>query len=199
MNNTVITISREFGSGGRIIGEKLAEDLGISYYDKKIIAKVAEKTGLAEDFIEKKGEYSPSKSMFAYSWVARNSKGESLEDYLFSVQRKIILELAGQEPCIIVGRCADAILKDHPNRINVFIYSDEKHKLDKICRVHDVSEAEAKRMMHDMDKRRSINYNYYTDKRWGDPHNYTLSLNSGELGYDACAEIIKSIAAKYNG
>ena len=194
MDNKIITISREFGSGGRIIGEKLAERLGVSFYDKLIIAKVAEHTGLAEDFIEKKGEYSPSKSMFAYGWVARNSMGESLEEYLYSVQRKIILELAEKESCVIVGRCADAILKNHPKRINVFICSDEQHKLEKIQRVYEKSPNEAKRMMRDMDKKRSINYNYYTDQKWGDVRHYTMALNSGELGYDKCVELIAAAA-----
>lgn len=190
MDNKIITISREFGSGGRIIGERLAQQLGISYYDKLIIAKVAEQTGLAEEFIEKKGEYSPSKSMFTYGWVARNSMGESLEDYLYSVQRKIILELAEQESCVIVGRCSDAILKNHPKRINVFIYSDDEHKLEKIQRVHGISAQEAKKLMRDTDKKRSINYNYYTDQKWGRVSHYTLALNSGELGYDKCVELI---------
>ena len=194
MDNKIITISREFGSGGRIIGEELAKHLGISFYDKEIIARVAEQTGLATDFIEKNGEYSPSKSMFAYGWIARNSMGESLEDYLYSVQRKIILEIAEHESCVIVGRCADAILRNYPKCLNVFIYSDEEHKAEKIYKVHGKTGTEAKRMMRDMDKKRSINYNYYTDRKWGAVHNYTMALNSGDLGYEKCIKLIAEAA-----
>ncbi|MEE1013970.1 MAG: cytidylate kinase-like family protein [Clostridia bacterium] len=197
MENKIITISREFGSGGRYIGRLVAEKLGIPFYDKELIAKVAAKSGLAEEFVEKKGEYSPSKSMFAYGFVVRNNMGESLEDYLHSIQRKIILELAEQESCVIIGRCADYILKDHPKRLNVFIYSTPE---DKIQRIQEYlggnSEAEAKRMMRDMDKKRSINYNYYTDRKWGDVRHYSMALNSGELGLDRCVDLIVNAAAE---
>lgn len=195
MENKIITISREFGSGGRYIGRLVAEKLGIPFYDKELIAKVAEKSGLAEEFVEKKGEYSPSKSMFAYGFVVRNNMGESLEDYLHSIQRKIILELAEQESCVIIGRCADYILKDHPKRLNVFIYSTPE---DKIQRIQEYlggnSEVEAKRMMRDMDKKRRINYNYYTDRKWGDVRHYSLALNSDELGLDRCVDLIVNAA-----
>ena len=195
MEHRIITISREFGSGGRYIGRLVAEKMGIAFYDKEIIAKVAEKSGLAEEFVERKGEYSPSKSLFAYGLVPRNNMGESLEDYLHSVQRKIIQELASEADCVIIGRCADYIFKDHPRRLNVFICSTPE---DKIQRIQDYlggsNEAEAKRMMKDMDKKRSINYNYYTDHRWGDARHYSMSLNSGELGLERCVDLIVSAA-----
>ena len=195
MENKIITISREFGSGGRYIGRLVAEKLGIPFYDKELIAKVAAKSGLAEEFVEKKGEYSPSKSMFAYGFVVRNNMGESLEDYLHSIQRKIIQELAEEHDCVIIGRCADYILKDQPRRLNVFVYSTPE---DKIKRIQEYlggqSEAEAKKMMRDMDKKRSINYNYYTDQKWGDVRHYSLAVNSGELGVERCADLIVSAA-----
>lgn len=97
MSKNIITISREFGSGGRYIGKQVAESLGIAFYDKDIIAKVAEESGLDKDFIEKKGEYSPLKNVFSYAFVGRDSTGASLDDYLYSVQRKIILEIAEKE------------------------------------------------------------------------------------------------------
>ncbi len=191
MENKIITISREFGSGGRYIGRLVAEKLGIPFYDKEIIAKVAKETGLAQEYIEKKGEYSPSKSMFAYGFVVRNTMGESLEDHLHSIQQKIILELAEESSCVIIGRCADYILRDHPKRLNVFIYSTPEDKLARIqTYLGGEDEAAAKRMMRDMDKKRSINYNYYTDRKWGDVRNYSLALNSGELGCDRCVDLI---------
>ncbi|MBR5153106.1 MAG: cytidylate kinase-like family protein [Clostridia bacterium] len=191
MENKIITISREFGSGGRYIGRLVAEKLGIPFYDKEIIAKVAKETGLAHEYIEKKGEYSPSKSMFAYGFVVRNTMGESLEDHLHAIQQKIILELAAESSCVIIGRCADYILKDHPKRLNVFIHSTPEDKIKRIqTYLGGENEATAKRMMRDMDKKRSINYNYYTDQKWGDVRNYSLSLNSGELGCDRCVDLI---------
>ena len=197
MSNKIITISREFGSGGRYIGRLVAEKLGVKFYDKELIAKVAAKTGLAEEFIEKKGEYSPSKSMFAYGFVVRNNMGESLEDYLHSIQRKLILELAEESDCVIIGRCADFILKDHPRRLNVFICSTAEDKIERIqTYLGGSNEAEAKRMMKDMDKKRSINYNYYTDHKWGDARHYSMSLNSGELGLDRCVDLIVDAAGQ---
>jgi len=193
MENKIITISREFGSGGRYIGRLVAEKLGVPFYDKEIIAKVAKETGLAQEYIEKKGEYSPSKSMFAYGFVVRNTMGESLEDHLHTIQQKIILELAEESSCVIIGRCADYILRDHPKRLNVFIYSTPEDKLKRIqTYLGGKDEAAAKRMMRDMDKKRSINYNYYTDQKWGDTRNYSLALNSGELGCDRCVDLIVS-------
>lgn len=193
---SIITVSREFGSGGRIIGKMVAEKLGIAYYDKEIIAKVAEKTGFAEEFIEKNGEYSPSKSIFAYAVVSRDRAGSSMNDYIFSVQRKIILDIAEKGPCVIVGRCADDILSDHDKALHVFIYGEKDKKVKKIMDTHNISEKEALRLMKATDKKRSINYNYYTDKQWGKAGNYDLCLNSSALGYEVCADIIAGIINK---
>lgn len=193
MKNQIITISREFGSGGRYIGSQVAECLNIPFYDKHIIEKTAEESGLSKEFIEKKGEYSPAKNIFAYAFVGRDTTGSSIDDYLYSVQRKIIIELAEKGPCVIVGRCADFILKDSFNCLNVFIYGNEKEKLERICRLYDKSESEAKRLLKDVDKKRSINYKYYTDRTWGNIKNYSLTMNSSELGYEACIKTITEL------
>ncbi|MDE7124130.1 MAG: cytidylate kinase-like family protein [Eubacterium sp.] len=193
MKRNIITVSREFGSGGRMIGKMVAEKLGIAYYDKEIIAKVAEKTGFAEEFIERSGEYSPSKSIFAYAVVSRDAAGSSMDDYIFSVQRKIILELAEKGPCVIVGRCADDILSDREDSLHVFIYGNKEEKIKKIMKTHNVSEKEAAKLMKVTDKRRSINYNYYTDGQWGKAHNYDLCLNSSAIGFEACADAIVNL------
>lgn len=108
----IITISREFGSGGRVIGEALAKELGFSFFDKEIIAQTAEKTGLSEKYIAERGEYSPKKNIFSYSFVGRNAQGSSVEDYIYQTQRDIIHDIAEKGNCVIVGRCADYILKD---------------------------------------------------------------------------------------
>lgn len=190
MKKSIITISREYGSGGRMIGKMVAEKLGIAYYDKEIIAKVAEKTGFTEDYIEKNGEYSPSKSIFAYSVVGRDRSGASMNDYIFSVQRKIILEIAEKGPCVIVGRCADDILAEYDNSLHVFVYGEKDEKIKKVMASNNISEKEALKLMKITDKKRSINYNYYTDKQWGKAQNYDVCLNSSVLGYEKCADII---------
>ncbi|MGN0108135.1 MAG: AAA family ATPase [Hominilimicola sp.] len=193
MNKKIITISREFGSGGRYIGEKLAEKLGFKFCDKEIIAKIAEETGLAEEFIKKTAEYAPKKNIFAYAFSGRTIEGESVEDYLNSVQRKIILEFAEKKPCVIVGRGADYILRDREDCVNIFIHGNMPQKIKRIVDIYNVSEAEAKKLIKETDKKRSINYNYYTSQKWGDVKNYTMTLNSSEIGIDRCVEIISQL------
>lgn len=190
MKYSIITISREFGSGGRYIGEQLAEKLGIAFYDKDIISKVAEETGLNEEFVKEAGEYSPFKSIFSYGFVSRDADGSSMEDVVFNAQRKIILELAEKGPCVIVGRCADHILADRDDCLNVFINGSEEDKIKRIMKYKGVADIEARRLMKDTDKRRRINYNYYTDRQWGKPQNYDVCLNSTSLTTDRCVEIL---------
>ena len=158
MTTKIITISREFGSGGRFIGEMLAKELGFSFYDKELIARVAEKTGFSEKFIENRREYALKNSIFSYSFV---------------------------------GRCADFILKAREDVLNIFIHSNETEKCKRIMDLYQKNKKEALTLMKDTDKKRSINYAYYTDQTWGESRNYALCLNSGILGYDKCIKIIK--------
>lgn len=193
MSKRIITISREFGSGGRYIGEQIAKELGIEYYDKEIIAEVAEKTGLAKDFIEEKGEYSPMKNLFGYGFIGRNMNGQSMEDMLNSVQRSIIVEAAEKSPCVIIGRNADFILKDRDDVLNVFIMGDKKEKKERICRLYKKSEDEAEKLLLDIDKRRSIQYKFYTEQTWGMASNYAITLNSSQIGYERCINLLKEL------
>ena len=190
MSYKIITISREFGSGGRFIGEEVAKKLGIAYYDKNIINQIAEESGLSPDYIQESAELSPKKGIFAYALAGRDITGKSVEDMVYEAQRKVILELAEKEPCVIIGRNADFILKDRDDVLNVFIHGNMPEKTERICRLYNVSEKEAVKMMTDTDKRRMTNYNFYTDQKWGKASNYTLSLKSSQLGYDKCEEII---------
>lgn len=190
MEKKIITISREFGSGGRFIGEEIAKKLGYEFYDKTIIGKIAEETGFSEKFIEEKAEYAPTKNIFSYAFVGRNSSGMSIEDYLNSVQRKIILDAVEKGPCVIVGRCADYILKDREDSVNVFIHGEMKNKLERIKRIYNLSTKEAEKLIQETDRKRSINYKYYTEQIWGKSKNYTLTLNSSKLGYDKVIDII---------
>ena len=190
MAKRIITISREFGSGGRFIGEEVAKKLGIAYYDKNIISQIAEKSGLSPEYIQENAELSPKKGLFAYAFSGRDITGKSVEDMVYEAQRNIILELAEKEPCVIIGRNADYILKDRDDVLNVFIHGDMPEKIKRISGLYNVKEKEAVKMMADTDKRRMTNYNFYTDQNWGKASNYTLCLNSSQLGYDRCEKII---------
>ena len=190
MTKRIITISREFGSGGRFIGEEVAKKLGIAYYDKAVIGQIAEKSGLSPEYIRENAELSPKKGLFAYAFAGRDVTGKSVEDMVYEAQRKVILELAGKQPCVIVGRNADYILKDRDDVLNVFIHGDMQEKIQRIIDLYNVDEKEAVKMIADTDKRRMTNYNFYTDQKWGNAGNYTLCLNSSQLGYDRCEEII---------
>lgn len=190
MTKRIITISREFGSGGRFIGEEVAKKLGIKYYDKDIIGQIAEQSGFSPKYIQENAELSPKKGLFAYAFAGRDITGKSVEDMVYEAQRKVIMEIAEKESCVIIGRNADFILKDRDDVLNVFIHGDEPEKVKRICKLYRVTETEAIKMMADIDKRRMTNYRFYTDQKWGMAGNYTLSLNSSQLGYDKCEQII---------
>ena len=190
MAKRIITISREFGSGGRFIGEEVAKKLGIAYYDKDMIGQIAEESGFSPEYIQENAELSPKKGLFAYAFSGRDITGKSVEDMVYEAQRRIIMEIAEQESSVIVGRNADFILKDRKDVLNVFIHGDMPEKVQRICRLYNVTEADAVKMIKDTDKRRRTNYNFYTEQKWGMAGNYTLSLNSSVLGYDMCQKII---------
>ena len=190
MAKRIITISREFGSGGRFIGEEVAKKLEIAYYDKNIISQIAEESGLSPEYVQENAELSPKKGVFAYALIGRDITGKSVEDMVYEAQRKVILELAEKESCVIIGRNADYILRNRNDVLNVFIHGDMLEKIQRIRRLYSVKEQEAVKMMADTDKRRMTNYNYYTEQKWGKADNYTLCLNSSQLGYDRCEKII---------
>ena len=190
MAKKIITISREFGSGGRFIGEEVAKKLGIKYYDKDIIGQIAEQSGFSPEYIRENAELSPKKGLFAYAFAGRDITGKSVEDMVYEAQRKVIMEIAEKESCVIIGRNADFILKDRDDVLNVFIHGAESEKVKRICKLYHVSETDAIKMMTDIDKRRMTNYRFYTDQKWGMAGNYTLSLNSSQLGYDRCEQIV---------
>ena len=190
MAKRIITISREFGSGGRFIGEEVAKKLGIAYYDKNVINEIAEKSGLSPEYIQENAELSPKKGLFAYAFAGRDITGKSVEDMVHDAQRRVILDLTEKESCVIIGRNADYILKDRDDVLNVFIHGNMPEKTQRIIRLYNVDEKKAVKMMADTDKRRMTNYNFYTEHKWGKASNYTLCLNSSQLGYDRCEKII---------
>lgn len=191
MKNRVVTISREFGSGGRTIGKQVAEKLGISCYDSELIQKIASESGFNENYIKDAGEYAPGG--FLSSALLNRAFGPTNEDYLWKIQYKIITELAEKEPCVIVGRCADYILRDKADCLKVFIHADMKFRAERIVKVYGEREQSPEQRLRDKDKRRAAYHRFYTDMKWGHAQNYDLTLNSGTLGIDRCVNIISEL------
>ncbi len=191
MSHRIITISREFGSGGRTIGKETAEKLGIPCYDQELIEKIAEDSGLNKDFIREKGEYAPRGSLFASSFFYdRSYTGFNVQDILWQSQRKVILDLAEKGGCVIVGRCADYILQGKHDLLKVFVYASMEKREERILKVYGENEDAPRKRLEDKDKRRRAYYRLYTDMEWGQVQNYDVALNSGELGIEKCVDIL---------
>lgn len=190
MSNKIITISREFGSGGRTIGRETAKKLGIPCYDQELIEKIAEESGFAREYVKERGEYAAHGSWLASAFSDRDFYGHSNQDALWSAQRKVILKLAEEGPCVIVGRCADYILEGKADCLKVFIHSDMKKRAERIVNQYGESADAPEKRLKDKDKRRAAYYQFYTDRKWGAMQNYHISLDSGELGMEKCVEIL---------
>lgn len=195
MSNRIITISRQFGSGGRTIGKNTAERLGIPCYDHELITKLAEESGYAEDFIAISAEYSNYNGWLAYSLAHSNNMDRTPQDELWALQCRLIKDLAQKGPCVIVGRCADYILQDKEDidLLKVFIYSDLEKRAERIVKMYGESDVAPEKRLRDKDKRRAAYYNCYTDLKWGKPDNYDLCLNSGAIGIDKCVDILTQL------
>lgn len=194
MEKRIITISREFGSGGRTIGRAVAEQLGIPFYDKELVEHVALESGFAPKYIEEHGEHAPGKSILSYmlapQGVSGVMNGLSTADFLWNIQCNVILQLADKGPCVIVGRNADYILKDRPDCIHAFIHADSVYRADRIVRLYGESEKSPEARLQEKDKRRRINYQHYTGRTWGQAQNYDVCLNSSVLGEEQCVQIL---------
>ena len=192
MKKNIITISRQFGSGGRTVGRQLAERLNIPFYDRELVKQVAEETGFDTKFIEENGEFSPSKSIFSFAvsqGVPCMQNGLSVSDFIFCMQRQVILKLA-EKPCVIVGRGADYILRDRDDVFDVFIHASMENRADRIVRLYGESEKKPEQRLADKDKKRKIYYKHYTNREWGDANNYDMCLDSGRIGIDKCVDLI---------
>lgn len=194
----IITIGRQYGSAGYEIGKKLAEDLGVQLYDKEMLKRAAKESGLCEELFESHDE-KPTNS-FLYSLVMDTySLGYSSSSYadmpinhkVFLAQFDTIKKIAGEGPCVMVGRCADYALEDYDNVINVFIYADLEQRIRRVARELNLTDAKAKDIIIKNDKKRASYYNYYTNKEWGNAKGYDLCLNSGKLGIDGTVRVIK--------
>ena len=191
--NRIITISREFGSGGRTIGKMTAERLGIPCYDQELITKLAEKSGFTAEYVKERSEYTEHAGWFSNAFSGRSLDGTSNQDYLWVIQRKILLELSEQESCVIVGRCADYVLRDHADCFRVFIHADMEKRADRIVRVYGETKDAPKKRLREKDRRRAVYYQFYTDMEWGKAQNYHISLDSGTLGIDCCVELLTQL------
>ena len=197
MEKKIITISREFGSGGRTMGRKIAEKLGIPFYDKELVDQIAVESGFAPKFVEEHGEHSPSGSFFSYAFAPQGvpgiMNGLSTADFLWNIQCNVILQLADQGPCVIVGRNADYILKDREDALHVYTHADMAFRAERIVKKYGESDKSPEARLNEKDKRRRVNYQHYTGRTWGMSQNYDLCLDTGKLGIDLCADIICGI------
>lgn len=196
----IITISREFGSGGRTIGREVAERLGIPCYDRELVAKIARESGLAEEFIKENGEYAESANAFLFSWaLAAGAGGGSLpvSDRLYVIQHNLIRELAEKGPCVIVGRCADYILRERTDCMNIFLHADMQFRIDRILRQYGETPEKPEKFLMDRDAKRKTYYKHYTGRQWGVARNYHLTLNTAFLGIESSVAMILEAARRH--
>ena len=198
MNSRIITISREFGSGGRTIGKQTAERLRIPCYDAELIQKIAEESGLASEYIKEKEEHSVHANPFVNIFMSdRSNGGFSMQDYLWSVQRQVICELAQKGSCVIVGRCADYILRERQDLLTVFIHADIEKRAERVERVYgEMDDMPVLKRVKDKDKRWKTYHRFYTDTEWGVAQNYHICLDSGALGIESCVDILCGLCVK---
>ncbi len=196
--NTVITIGRQFGSGGRVIGEKLAESYGIKYYDRELLARAAKESGFCEEILMNHDErptnsflYNLVIDTYSFGYNSSSFVDMPISQKVFLAQFDTIKKVAEEGPCVIVGRCADYALESRTNVINLFIYADHDYKVKRIMEQYDLDENKAVEMINKKDKQRQSYYNYYTNKKWGKAESYDLCINSAILGIEGSVKLIK--------
>ena len=199
MANKIYTIGREFGSGGREVGEKLAAKLGIKLYDKELLQQAAKDSGFCEEIFENHDEKPTNSFLYSLVMDTYSVSGYSAAPFLdmplnhkvFLAQFETIKKIAEKESCVIVGRCADYALEENPNVLSIFIKADMQDRIRRIAKLYDLSDAKAKDKITKIDKQRASYYNYYTSKRWGEVDSYDLCLNSSVFGIDGTVDMIK--------
>lgn len=203
MKQRVITLSRQFGSGGAEIGKKLADKLDIPFYDKHIIEQAAAKSGIAKEHFEKADE--KRTNSFLFSLVSAHYGGTATplqlndiitDDKLFIYTAESVKEMA-KHPCLIVGRCADDILRDE-DILRIYIYADMEVRIERICELYDLGEKAAATLIKKTDKKRASYYNFYTSRTWGEAVNYDICINSAKLGVNGTVEMLYNFINDYN-
>lgn len=196
--NEIYTIGREFGSYGKKVGEKLAERLGITLFDKELLQKAAKESGFCEEIFENHDERPTNSFLYSLVMDTYSTGGYSTAPFMdmplnhkvFLAQFDAIKKIAENESCVIVGRCADYALADNPKCLKIFIRADMDDRVKRISKRLDITDNKAKDMCIKQDKQRSSYYNYYTSKKWGDARSYDLCLNTSQLDVDDCVDII---------
>ena len=193
----VITISRQYGSGGHEVGEKLAQKLNLPFYDKALIAMAAKKSGLSEEVFADADEKATSSLLYSmvmgsYAFGARvpSINEMPINDKLFIIQSDIIKKAAEEGPCVIIGRCADYILRDHPNCLNVFVHADKSSRIKRIVALGHCEEKKAPDFVTKKDKQRANYYNFYSNNRWDDLQNYDLTIDPSRFSVDLAVEML---------
>ena len=199
MEKVVITIARQYGSGGRTIGQMLSEELGIPYYDKELLKKASEDSGIHERLFagaDEKLKNSPllriTKKVYQGQLIPPESGGFTSMENLFNYQAKVIKELAEEESCIIIGRCADYVLRDYDNVLSVFVHAPEAYCIEQAKAKLSMPDKEIRKYIQKTDKERAEYYKHYTGPEWTDARNYDLCLDSSKLGMQKCIEEIKA-------
>ena len=197
MSKFTVTITREFGSGGRTIGKMLAERLGIPYYDNELIKLASEESGINESLFTEADEsrrtalFKKYNRSFGDKLISPESGEFTSDDNLFNYQAKIIKQLAERESCVIVGRCANYVLREHEHVLRVFTYASEDFCVEQVKKLYGLSDKEALRQIERIDRARSTYYRYYTGAEWDNARHYDLCLNTSELGFERCVELIQ--------
>lgn len=202
MSNVIYTIGREFGSGGKAIGEALANRLNIKCYDKELLKLAAKESGFCQEIFENQDEKPTNSFLYSLVMDTYSMSGYSSAPFLdmplnhkvFLAQFETIKKIASTESCVIVGRCADYALSENPNCINTFIHADMDYRIKQIMAQENLPENKARDLIQKTDKQRASYYNYYTSKKWGDSRSYDLCLDSSKLGIDGCVDMILAFA-----
>ena len=200
--NSVITIGRQFGSGGHEVGELLAKRLGIPYYDKQLLAEASKDSGICEEIFEDHDE-KPTRSLLFSLMTGMQIRGDTSSMYMdmplnhkiFLAQFDAIRRIASEGPCVIVGRCADSVLRDKKDAINVFIKADMDSRKERIMRLHTIAGDKVEDYIRRADKQRASYYNYYATSTWGDVNNFDLCVDTGALGIEGAVELIERFVA----
>ncbi len=202
--NTIITVGRQFGSGGREIGELVAQHFGIKCYDKELLSRAAKESGFCEEMIQNHDErptnsflYNLVIDTYSFGYNSSSFVDMPISQKVFLAQFDTIKKVADEGPCVIVGRCADYALEGRDNVINLFIYADDDFKIDRVMDIYDLDENKARDMINKKDKQRQSYYNYYTNRKWGKADTYDLCINSSVLGVDGSVKLIKQFVEDF--
>ena len=193
MHIPVITISREYGSGGREIGERLAKELDIPFYNKELILMAAKESGLSEDYIRKTEQMKSTSFLYG---LYMGTQQLPMNDQIFLIQSKIIRDIAAQGPCVIVGRCADYVLREKPDLLNVFIHAPLSFRARRAAEVYGKQAGNMEDFVRKKDKKRASFYNYFSQNKWGDARHYHLTLSS-VYGMDFAVDLLKHAAQTF--